>query len=115
MSMTIADIVKITDAKVRTTGVDLTREVDCGYACDLLSWVMAHGAKNMAWVTVQTHMNVIAVATLMDMSVVIVPEDINFPDNVVAKAEEEGIALLESPKTSYELCGLMYENAIAAK
>lgn len=113
--MNIADIAGITESTVKTPNVKLERDVDCGYACDLLSWVMAHGAKNMAWVTVQTHMNVIAVATLMDMSLVIAPEGISFPQNVIDKADEEGIALLESPKTAYELCGLMYKAGIAAK
>ena len=53
----------------------------CGvYIGDLLSWVMAHGKAGMAWITVQTHMNVIAVASLMEMSAVIIPEDIqNLP------------------------------------
>ena len=40
------------------------REIACGYSCDLLSWVMAHGKQDMAWVTVQAHLNVIAVAVL---------------------------------------------------
>ena len=39
------------------------REIACGYSCDLLSWVMAHGKQDMAWVTVQAHLNVIAVAS----------------------------------------------------
>ena len=80
------------------------REVQGAYCCDLLSWVMAHGAAGMAWVTVQTHMNVIAVATLHEMSCVIIPEgaqmvDINqmnelpFP-TAVKKAVEEARKLL---------------------
>ncbi|MDO4548727.1 MAG: AraC family transcriptional regulator [Clostridia bacterium] len=113
--MTISQIAELTGAMVKTTSVDLNREIDCGYSCDLLSWVMAHGARNMAWVTVQTHMNVIAVATLMDMSAVIAPEGINFPDDVIAKADEEGIALLQSSRTAYELCGLMFKAGIPAK
>lgn len=106
--MTLQALIDLTGARLLTGGADLNRTVSSGYACDLLSWVMSHGAADMAWITVQTHMNVVAVAALMDMTAVIVPEGIAVEDDVVQKAGEEGVALLSSDKTSYELCGLMY-------
>lgn len=112
--MTIQDFLNLTGAKLVTPEVDVTREIKCGYACDLLSWVMSHGASGMAWITVQTHMNVIAVATLMDMAVVVAPEGIAFEADVIQKAQEEGIALLESDKTAYTLCGIMFANGVRA-
>ena len=66
--MTVAELIKLTNAKDMTPETDKTASVRCGYTCDLLSWVMAHGKAGMAWVTVQTHMNVIAVASLMEMA-----------------------------------------------
>ena len=53
---------------------DENRAIACGYTCDLLSHVMGKGVADMAWVTVQTHMNVVAVASLLDFACVIVPE-----------------------------------------
>ena len=53
---------------VAVTACSDEREITSGCACDLLSWVMAHGCGDMAWVTVQTHMNVIAVAALLDFA-----------------------------------------------
>lgn len=112
--MTIRDFVELTGAKILTPGVDVEREITCGYSCDLLSWVMSHGASGMAWITVQTHMNVIAVATLMDMAAVIVPEGISVDQEVVDKAAEEDIALIASGLTAYELCGRMYQAGVKA-
>lgn len=106
--MTIQSFIDLTGAKLLTVGVDTAREISCGYTCDLLSWVMAHGAAGMCWVTVQTHLNVVAVATLMDMAAVVAPEGIAFEENVIEKAAEEGVALLQSDKTAYQLCGLLY-------
>jgi hypothetical protein len=106
--MDIQSLISLTGARLLTPDADLTREVKCGYSCDLLSWVMAHGKNGMAWVTVQTHMNVVAVATLMEMGLVIVPENIQVAEDVLARAGSEGIAILSSEKTAYELCGLMY-------
>lgn len=112
--MTIHEFAQLTDSKNLTPTVDATREITCGYACDLLSWVMSHGASGMAWITVQTHMNVIAVATLMDMAAVIAPEGIAFEQSVIDKAAEEGVALLTSEKTAYQLCGMMYASGVRA-
>ena len=113
--MTIQSFLDMTGARLLTASVDTAREITCGYACDLLSWVMAHGAAGMAWISVQTHMNVVAVATLMDMAAVIAPEGITFEAEVIAKAEEEGVALIAADKTAYELCGLMYAAGVAVK
>ena len=91
------------------------REVQDGYVCDLLSWVMAKGTEGMAWITVQTHLNVLAVAVLHDFACVIVPEGIAISPETVKKAEEEQIALYSAKATAYELCTKMARLGIGAK
>jgi imidazolonepropionase-like amidohydrolase len=80
-----------------------------GYTSDLLSCVMA-GAKNSnIWVTLQAHMNIVAVAAMLDVSAVIITENAQ-PDNAtIAKANEQGVILLSTPKTSYEICGKLWD------
>jgi hypothetical protein len=75
---------------------------------------MAHGTPGMAWITVQTHMNVIAVATLHEMSCIVIPENGRIAPDVAQKAEEEGIAVLSAPMTAYEISGAMYEGGVKA-
>jgi len=87
----------------------LDAEVKDGCVCDLLSWVMARGEEGMAWVTVQTHLNVVAVACLHDFSCVIIPEDIEVPQTTIDKANEEGIIIFSSGKTAYRICCEMCE------
>ena len=113
--MTIAELIAITESTDMTPATDKSAPVSCGYTCDLLSWVMAHGKAGMAWITVQTHMNVVAVATLHDMACVIVPEGAAVPDEVTAKAGEEGIAMLSSPKSAFELSGLLFGAGLMGK
>ena len=105
--MIVSDLLALIEGKRLTESVPMDREITCGYVCDLLSWVMAHGEAGMAWITVQTHMNVIAVASLMEMAAVIVPEGIEMEAASLEKAKEEGITVLSSEKTAYELCALM--------
>ena len=91
---------------------NIDREVSCGYTCDLLSWVMAHGQPGMVWITVQTHLNVVAVASLLDMAAVIIPENITVDAATLAKAEEEGVAVLSSPLCAYDLVAGMIQAGI---
>ncbi len=107
--MTVKELMDLTGGKNMTPDAPTDTEVTCGYTCDLLSWVMAHGKAGMAWITVQTHMNVIAVASLMEMAAVIVPEGIEMEAPTLAKAREEDICVIQSDKTAYELCALMAE------
>ena len=62
----------------------------------------------MAWVTVQTHMNVIAVAVLSEMACVILPENIPMEQESLDKAAAEGMCVLSSPLSGYEICGRMH-------
>ena len=89
--------------------------VSGAYAGDLLSWVMAHGAAGMAWVTVQTHMNVIAVASLMEMAAVIIPENIEMEGPSIEKAKDEGISVLQTSLTAYEICARLAEAGLPGK
>lgn len=108
---------KVCDLISKIEGTLLTREgggneIKCGCVCDLLSWVMAKGEEGCAWVTVQTHMNVIAVASLHDMACVICPEGMKPDSTTLAKADEEGIAVISSPMTAYRICSIMRDAGI---
>ena len=112
--MDVKELADILEAKVLTQAPSTGRAVLCGYACDLLSWVMAHGEEGMAWVTVQTHLNVIAVASLADMACVILPEGIEMEKECLDKADQEGMCVLSSPLTAYEVCCRMGKHGIPA-
>lgn len=105
--MTVKELLTTTKGKLLTKDTDLSRTVAYGYACDLLSWVMARGKADTAWITVQTHLNVIAVASLLDMSAVVIPDSIEAEETSVAKANDEGIAVISSPLSAFELCAAM--------
>ena len=113
--MKVSELALLIEAENQTPGVAEDREISCGYTCDLLSWVMAHGCEGMAWVTVQTHMNVVAVAALAEMACVILPESIDMPREIILKAEEEGLCVLKSPLSAYAICGRMAARDIPEK
>ncbi len=108
--MRISELITLLDARVLAEGNKA--DITCGYCCDLLSLVMGRGREGMAWVTVQTHLNVIAVASLGEMACVILPEGIVMEPPILDKAREEGITVLSSPKTAFAICGLMHQQGI---
>lgn len=112
--MKIEELALLLKANIVAPGKDKDAPITCGYACDLLSWVLANGRKGMAWATVQTHVNVVAVAALMEMSCVILAEGNHIEPKSLEKAQSEGIAVLETDQTAYAICGLMYAAGIAA-
>ena len=80
-----------------------------GYTSDLLSCVMA-GAKNgNLWVTLQAHLNIVAVASMLEVAAVIITENAQPDEATIAKANEQGIILLSTPRFSYEICGSIWE------
>ncbi len=112
--MKVSDLMTLIDAKNLTAEVSADRDVACGYVCDLLSWVMAHGEEGMAWVTVQTHLNVVAVAALSEMACVVLPEGIVMEQESIDKANAEGMCVLSSPLTAFEICGRMAGQGVPA-
>lgn len=112
--MKVSELMTLLDATCVTEGADLSGEITCGYSCDLLSWVLAHGKQGMGWCTVQTHVNVIAVSVLMEMACVILVEGVEAEEASLKKAVEEGMPVLSTTKTAYEVCGIMNKAGIAA-
>lgn len=80
-----------------------------GYTSDLLSCVMAGARHGTIWITLQAHMNIVAVAAMLDVAAVIITENAQPDEATLAKANEQGIILLSTPKPSYEICGSLWE------
>ena len=88
---------------------DPDREVTGGYAGDLLSWVMGRVTEGDAWVTIMTNINVIAVASLSDVSCVILAEGVTIAADVLEAAVTRGINVLSAPLSTYALCNAVGE------
>lgn len=101
--MFINDIFNNNSFKLLTPNVDLNKKIEGIYCCDLLSWVMSHAKAGDAWITVQTHINIVAVASLIEMSCIIIPEKIEVESETIEKAIEENIPIIQTHLNSYEI------------
>jgi hypothetical protein len=84
-------------------------EPQSGYISDLLSCVMAGANAQSLWITLQAHINIVAVGALKDVSAIIITEGAIPETATINKAEEEGITLLSTPHSSFRVVGKLWE------
>ena len=89
---------------------DESREVEGVYCGDLLSWVMGKAKSGDAWITIMSNINILAVATLCDVSCIILSESVAVDDSVVEVSKQKGINILKTSLTTFETAVLLNES-----
>ncbi len=87
----------------------LDKEITGGYTSDLLSDVMGNLQEGQLWVTLQTHRNVMAVASLKEASAVILIKSLKPDEDLLRFAKEEEIPILGTDKGAFEISGEIYK------
>ena len=86
---------------------EMDRPVLGGYAADLLSCAMRGAKKDFLWVTLQSHANVVAVASLLNLAGVIITEGNRPGPEIISQAEKERVILILTPKDTFSVVGLL--------
>lgn len=106
--MKLVDLVDELDLAVMAGAGHLGNDIAGGYASDLLSDVIANCQAGSIWVTLQIHVNIVAVASLKEMSGIVLINNRQPDDDTVKKAEAENIPILVSQLPAFELIGRLY-------
>ncbi len=104
--MTVSELVKTGDFNALAIP-EPDREINGVYIGDLLSWVMGSACADNAWITIMSNVNVIAVASLADVSCVILSEGVTLEEDVLNTASQKGINVLSSDCTTYEIAVML--------
>lgn len=107
--MKVIELIEKLQLKVFTKNVNLENEIKGGYVSDLLSDVMGNATEGNVWITLQNHLNVVAIASLKDIACVVLVKGIEPSLDVIAKANEEQIPILGSTEKTFELSGKIYQ------
>jgi predicted transcriptional regulator len=110
--MTIREVVDSSHLEILGQHDGLDKEITGGYASDLLSDVIAHSKAGNLWITMQTHRNIVAVATLKDLAAVVLVNGRTPDPETLEKAREEKVILLGSRLPAFELVGRLYQMGI---
>ena len=114
--LTLAHIIQALNLTVMTKPADFSRVIpEGGYTSDLLSCVMAGAMHQGVWVTLQAHINIVAVAALLDLAAIIITEDALPDPATVEKANQEGIVLLSTPKPTFFVVGKLWEMGLRSE
>ncbi|MBE6562642.1 MAG: hypothetical protein E7660_02775 [Ruminococcaceae bacterium] len=79
------------------------REISGCYIGDLLSWVMGRAEADNVWITIMSNINTVAVASLSDVSLVLLAEGVTLDGDVKAAAEAKGINVASCSLPAYEI------------
>ncbi len=107
--MKVKEISRILSLEPVTPVRGLESEVSGGYVGDLLSDVMANAAEGNIWITLQVHINIVAVATLKNISAIILVNRRTPDPDTVERAASEEIPLLLTDKSAFEIAGKLYQ------
>jgi predicted transcriptional regulator len=107
--MKVSDIVKLFDLEVYSGQNGLENEINGAYVSDLLSDVMGQAQEGQTWITLQTHKNVMAIASLKDLSAVILVQGFKPDQDTMEVSNEEDIPILGTKEHTFEISGKLYE------
>ncbi|MBS7298932.1 MAG: hypothetical protein KIG65_07620 [Eubacteriales bacterium] len=101
--MKVKDIIDALNLKVSAGATGVDGEVSGCYIGDLLSLAMSSLKENNVWVTIQTNVNIVAVSVLVEGACVILCDGQEPDDAAKKKADNEGVPILSTEKTAYEV------------
>ncbi|MBQ5532180.1 MAG: serine kinase [Bacteroidales bacterium] len=106
--MKVKELVEKLDLQIFCGEENLDNEIKGGYASDLLSDVMGFANEGHVWVTLQTHKNVIAIASLKELAAIVLVKGNKPEPDMLEQAKEEGIPVLGTAEQTFETVGRIY-------
>ena len=105
----IADIIETLDLKLISGAGGLQNEITGCYVSDLLSDVIGNAREGELWITLQTHQNIIAVASLKDLAAIILVRGLTAEEGTIEKSNLENIPVLTTTLDTFSVAGILYQ------
>ena len=106
--MTVKELAEKANLNVFSGEQGLNNEISGGYTCDLLSDVMGHAEAGHVWITLQTHKNVMAIASLKELAAIVLVKGLKPEDETIQQSNEENIPILVTDLEEFEISGIIY-------
>jgi len=107
--MNVLEVARILSGKLMTAADNAgSCEVRGAYCSDLLSDVMANSNESDLWITLQRHVNIVAVAHLKGLSGVVIVNGREPEAETTARAEAERIPIIVTALSAFEAAGILY-------
>ena len=113
--MTVTELARLVDGALVGPAETGGREVRGGYCSDLLSDVMANAQDGDAWVTMQRHVNTVAVAQLKNLAAIVIVNGRVPEAETAARAAEHGVAIVTTPLAAFDAAGRLYAAGVRGR
>ncbi len=107
--MTVKEMAQTLSLMIFAGEEGLEKEIDGGYTSDLLSDVMGYADAGYVWVTLQTHKNVMAIASLKELAAVVLVKGFEPDEDTMELARQEQIPILGTTEQAFEISGRLYQ------
>ncbi|MDR0411963.1 MAG: hypothetical protein LBH75_08340 [Treponema sp.] len=105
--MTIKEIAAALRAEIVQDEFE-SAEITCAYTSDLLSDVMANAVDSGALITIQAHKNTVAVASLVNIPLIIICNARPLPEDMLSAAKNEGVAVIRTRENQFTVSGRLF-------
>lgn len=107
--MTVKELAEKLNLTIYCGKGGLDKEISGGYTSDLLSDVMGNCNTGSVWVTLQTHKNIMAIASLKELAAIVLVKGFKPEPETIEKSDEDDSPILGTTLQTFEITGKIYE------
>jgi predicted transcriptional regulator len=113
--MNVTEAVLRIEGTLVAGGAATERDIQGGYASDLLSDVMGNSREGDIWITMQKHVNTVAVAQLNNLAAIVLVNGRNPDPDTVTRADEIGIPIITTPLQAFDVAGILFGQGVRGR
>jgi hypothetical protein len=76
---------------------------------------MANSSEGDVWITLQKHVNIVAVAQLNGIAAIVLVNNRKPEPDTLARAEEMGVAIISTPLQAFDAAGILYARGVRGR
>ncbi len=112
--MNIQQLIDISNGKLLTPNVDLTRDIKGGCGADLMSDVLASIQPEAVLLTGLCNPQVVRTAMMADVAAIVIVRGKTPPLETIKLANIENVPLISTPFGMFELCGRLFQSGLTS-
>jgi len=110
--MVLNEVLKILEAEKVGRCEDLSANIECAFASDLMSDVLALASPGSLLITGLTNIQIVRTASMLDMPGVVFVRGKKPAKETIELADKIGLPIILTDKTMFETCGMLYSAGI---
>lgn len=110
--MKISEILHITGGTLKCGEEKLHLEISHAFSSDLLSDVLTINRSGIMLITGAANLQAIRTAEIAEVSCILFARNKKVTDEMIRLAEENGLVIIESPRSMFGISGMLYQEGI---